>query len=395
MKTMPPTPLQIFLSFLKLGCMAFGGPIAHLGYFEEEFVRRRKWLTAVAYADMVALCQFLPGPASSQVGFAIGHLKGGVIGAFAAWLGFTLPSALLMIGFALGLSSAGELAGAGWVTGLKLAAVAVVAQAVLGMAVKLCPDRLRAIIGLGAAALLLVVEEAFFQVLVIVIGGLLGWVFFREKPAPEALNIADKKAKKGAWVWLLLFFIGLLGLPLARHFSDSENLAVLEGFYRAGALVFGGGHVVLPLLDSFTVGQGWIEQDVFIAGYGAAQALPGPLFSFAGFLGAALQEGPGGMAGGLLALVAIYLPSWFLVLGVLPYWNRLRTQEAVRAALQGTNAAVVGLLGAAFLGPIWSVAATDSSRIAFALGVFALLHYTRTPVWILVAGCAGLGSLVF
>jgi len=389
-----PTPLRIFLSFLKLGCVAFGGPVAHLGYFEEEFVRKRKWISESEYADLVALCQFLPGPASSQVGFAIGRIRGGVPGAFLAWVGFTLPSAVLMIGMAVGLSVLGDLRGAGWIVGLKLAAVAVVANAIWNMAGKLCPDRERALIALAGAAVLLVMSDALWQVAVIAAGAVIGWLLFGKEANPQDEERTGEEKQSG-WPYLAVFALLLIGLPVVREFYSGEWIAVTEGFYRAGSLVFGGGHVVLPLLESFTVGQGWVSQDTFLAGYGAAQALPGPLFAFAGFLGASLAEGPGGVAGGILALVVIYLPSWLLVLGALPYWERLRRLKSAQAALMGTNAAVVGLLLAAFYDPIWTAAVTDSTHLAFAIIAFALLRFAATPPWLLVVASAGAGWVLF
>lgn len=394
MKMERATPGQIFLSFLKLGCLSFGGPVAHLGYFQEEFVRRRQWVSASEYADLVALCQFLPGPASSQVGFAIGHRQGGIAGAFLAWIGFTLPSAVLMIGLALGLSAVGDLSGAGWIIGLKLAAVAVVANAIWSMAGKLCPDRERALIALAAATLLLLMKDAFWQVAAIVLGALAGLILFRRSTVTPPAARADIRTRSG-WPWLAAFGLLLVGLPMVREFHPTGWLAVVEGFYRAGALVFGGGHVVLPLLDTFTVGQGWVDQDTFLAGYGAAQALPGPLFAYTSFLGASLSAGPGGVAGGLLALIATYVPSWLLVLGALPYWERLRLLSSAQAALLGANAAVVGLLLAAFYDPVWTVAVTDSTRLAFALVVFGLLRFVATPPWLLVLMSAGAGFLLW
>lgn len=388
------TQLQIFLSFLKLGCVAFGGPVAHLGYFEEEFVRKRKWISESEYADLIALCQFLPGPASSQVGFAIGHHRGGVPGAFLAWIGFTAPAAVLMIGLAVGLSALGDLRGAGWIVGLKLAAVAVLANAIWSMASTLCPDRRRALIALASAAILLVTADAYWQVAVIAAGALTGWMLFKKKVnEPEAESLEERT--RSGWLYLAAFGLILIGLPIAREIHPGGLIAVIEGFYRAGSLVFGGGHVVLPLLDSFTVGQGWVDQDTFLAGYGAAQAVPGPLFAFTGFLGASITVGPGGISGGLIALVATYVPSWLLVLGALPYWERLRRLKFAQAALMGTNAAVVGLLLAAFYDPIWTVAVTDSLRLAFALVVFALLRFAATPPWLLVLLSAGIGYFLF
>lgn len=389
-----PSRLQIFLSFLKLGCVAFGGPVAHLGYFQEEFVRKRKWVSEPEYADLVALCQFLPGPASSQIGFSIGLRQGGVAGAFLAWLGFTLPSAVLMIGFAAGLNSLNDLAGAGWISGLKLAAVAVVANAIWSMAGSLCPDRARALIALASAAALLVLGNAFWQVGVMVGGALVGWLLFRGKanvPKPDG----HAEVPRTGWPYLVAFFLLLVGLPTLSVIWPNSWLQVGEGFYRAGSLVFGGGHVILPLLDAFTVDPGWVGEDAFLAGYGAAQALPGPLFAFSGYLGATITAGPGGLAGGLLALTAAFLPSWLLILGALPYWERLRRLKSAQAALMGTNAAVVGLLLAAFHDPIWTVAVTDSIRLAFALVVFALLRFAAVPPWLLVVLSAGAGYLLF
>lgn len=388
-----PSRLQIFSNFLKLGCLAFGGPVAHLGYFQAEFVRRRQWLSESEFADLVALCQFLPGPASSQVGFAIGHRQGGVYGAFLAWLGFTLPSAVLMIGLAVGLSALGDLQGAGWIAGLKLAAVAVVANAIWNMAGKLCPDRQRALIALASAAFLVLMAEAFWQIAVIAAGALAGWLIFRKQASGPDTGVSEKPAQSG-WPYLLVFGSFLMGLPLARELNPDGWIDVVEGFYRAGSLVFGGGHVMLPLLDTFTVGQGWVEQDTFLAGYGAAQALPGPLFTFSGFLGATMAAGPGGVCGGLLALLAINVPSWLLVLGALPYWERLRRLKGAQAALMGTNAAVVGLLLAAFYDPIWSAAVTDSTRMAFAMAVFALLRFAAAPPALLVLLSAGVGAVL-
>jgi len=384
------SPIAVFTAFLKLGCVSFGGPVAHLGFFQEELVRKRRWLSDRDYADLVALCQFLPGPASSQVGFGIGLKRAGVGGAFAAWIGFTLPSAVLMLGFALGLAALGDIREAGWIVGLKLAAVAVVANAVWNMAAKLCPDRPRALLALGVAALLSLVAQAAWQVAAILLGALLGWLLFRRRAESDE-NAEEWDARQAGWPWLALFFALLAGLPIAAHFAPAQWLAVLDGFYRAGSLVFGGGHVVLPLLDTFTVGQGWIGRDAFLAGYGAAQALPGPLFAFSCFLGASLSAGPGGVPGGLLALGAIYLPSWLLVLGAMPYWDRLRCYRAAQAALMGANAAVVGLLLAALYDPIWTVGVTGPERFAFALAAFGLLRFAAVPPWALVLASAGAG----
>lgn len=383
----------MFLVFLRLGCVCFGGPVAHLGYFRDEFVERRGWLSDGEYADLVALCQFLPGPASSQVGYALGLRQAGFWGGAAAWLGFTLPSAALMIGFAFGMGSLGSLASAGWVVGLKLVAVAVVAHALWGMAVKLCPDWPRQLMAGLTCGWLLTSYSVGGQVVVILLGALVGRFWFVGAvggPPP----VKDRNSPKGGPIWLGLFFAGLIGLPILA-IGGGETIAIIDGFYRAGSLVFGGGHVVLPLLDAFTVGQGWIQQEVFLAGYGAAQALPGPLFAFTAFLGTSVNLGPGGVGGGVLALVATYVPSLLLILGVMPYWDRLRAMPAAQAALRGANAVVVGLLAAALVNPIGLHALTSPVRIVFAVLALVLLRFTKIPVWALVPACAVAGAALF
>lgn len=382
-------------AFARLGCTAFGGPVAHLGYFHEEFVRRRGWISEKEYADLVALCQFLPGPASSQVGFAIGLKQAGLAGGMAAWLTFTAPSVILMIGFAFGLNAIGSVADAGWLIGLKLAAVAVVANALWGMATQLCPDRTRAALALLAAALLLISGGPLCQPMVIALGAAAGWLLLRQKAeATVTQQPRPATSSRMGWVWLLAFVLLLAGLPILAVIMDSEVLAVLDAFYRAGSLVFGGGHVVLPLLDNLIVVSGWLSADSFLAGYGAAQALPGPLFAFSAFLGSAMQVGPGGVAGGLLALGAIYLPSLLLVLGAMPYWERLRHSAHASAALAGANAAVVGLLLAALYDPVWISAVTSPARFAFALLVFGLLRLSKLPVWAIVGIAAVAGQIL-
>lgn len=390
--------MDVLWSFLKLGCLSFGGPVAHLGYFEAEFVRKRQWLTDMEYADLVALCQFLPGPASSQVGFSIGYKRGGLSAAFLAWVGFTLPSAVLMILFAAGLSAWGEVGQRdGWLLGLKLAAVAVVANAIANMGRKLCPDRERLILAIVAAVFLVLVENPLWQMGVILVGAIFGWLYWRPSMKQESANAPSSQTTSGkGWVYLLLFGGLLCGLPLGIHVWDAPFWLEVGGrFYRAGALVFGGGHVVLPLLNSFTVSEGWIAQETFLAGYSTAQALPGPLFAFSAFLGGSIDGLSGVFGGGLLALVAIYLPSWLLVLGVIPYWELLRTQKGAQAALMGTNAVVVGLLMAAFYDPIWIVSVQSQEAFAMALGAFGVLRYGACTPWVLVIGCAALGVAVF
>ena len=387
------TPLEVFIVFLRLGCVSFGGPVAHLGYFREAFVTRLKWLSDEEYADLVALCQFLPGPASSQVGYALGLRRAGFMGGLAAWLGFTLPSAALMIGFALGLGSLGALDSAGWVVGLKLVAVAVVAHALWGMAVKLCPDWQRQLLGGITCGVLLTSTGVGGQVVMILFGAIVGRIWLSDA-STDSVAIEASGSNKSGVGWLVMFFAGLLLLPVIA-LQGGETLQVIDGFYRAGSLVFGGGHVVLPLLDAFTVGRGWVDEDTFLAGYGAAQALPGPLFAFTAFLGSSISAGPGGIGGGVIALIATYVPSLLLILGVMPYWNRLRKLPSAQGMLRGANAVVVGLLAAALVNPIGLHALTDLWRWVFAAVAFVLLKFTKFPVWALVGVGALAGAVLF
>ncbi len=387
-----PSWLRVFLIFLKLGLTSFGGPIAHLGYLRSEFVERRKWLEAGAYADLVALCQFLPGPASSQVGIALGALRAGLRGAFAAWLGFTLPSAAIMIAFAYGLHLLPDASAAGWLHGLKLAAVAVVAQAVWSMGRQFCGDRLRASFAVLAAVTVLLWTSAWAQMAVIALGALGGWRWLSAAQT-HAVAHADFRIRRwiSALAWVLFF--ALLGaLPVAAAVTGSMGLAMFDAFYRAGALVFGGGHVVLPLLRATVVPAGWMSDNDFLAGYGMAQALPGPLFSFAAYLGAASHGGAQGWAGGLMALAAIFLPAFLLVLGALPHWNQWRSRPLLRAALDGVYAVVVGILLAALYNPIFLSAVRGPIDLVLALGAFALLQFWKvSPLW--VVALAALGGL--
>lgn len=375
---------EILLTFLRLGCTSFGGPVAHLGFYRAELVQRRRWLDEATFADIVALCQFLPGPASSQTAVAIGMLRAGLPGGLAAWLGFTLPSAVLMVGFAVGAALVGDPAQAPWLHGLKIVAVAVVAQAVWGMGRTLCPDRLRASMAVGAAIVALAVPSAAGQVGAIAVGAAIGWLAL---PAPAvapggALHFGVRRPT--AVAALALFLVLLAGLPLLAAATGDHALALLDRFYRAGALVFGGGHVVLPLLQQAVVPPGWIAPDAFLAGYGAAQALPGPLFAFAAYLGAAMQPAPSGLASALLCLLAIYLPSLLLLVGVLPFWDGLRRRTAVQSALRGVNATVVGLLLAALYTPVWTSAITGPGDFAIALAAFLALVFWRLPPWLVV-----------
>ena len=384
------TPGEVFGAFLKLGLTAFGGPIAHLGYFREELVLRRRWLDEAAYADLVALCQFLPGPASSQVGFSLGLLRAGPLGALAAWTAFTLPSALLLVAFAI---IAGTLEGPlalGIVHGLKLVAVAVVAQAVWGMARSLTPDRQRATLAVIAIAAVVLLPGAIGQIAAIVLGVIGGLAVCRDgAQAPVSVTHFPVSARAG-WSALALFAILLLGLPLLAGVTNWPGLDLFDGFYRAGALVFGGGHVVLPLLESETVARGWLSRDAFMAGYGATQAVPGPLFTFAAYLGMLAQS----WAGAALALVAVFLPGFLLLVGVLPFWNRLRAAPLAQAGMRGANAAVVGVLGAALYDPVITSAVLTPLDMALATAGFVALIVWKAPPWVVVLALATAGGLI-
>jgi chromate transporter len=390
-----PETLRVFL---KLGLTSFGGPIAHLGYFRDEFVLRRKWLGDAAYADLVALCQFLPGPASSQVGIAIGLMRAGLPGALAAWCGFTLPSALAMILFAYGVDGFAGDAGGGWLRGLKVVAVAVVANAIWGMARTLSADRERATLTVVAAAIVLFWPGAPGQVGAILLGAAIGILFLGGAANGESGGrLVVPIGRRTAMVSLALFFILLLGLPVLAGTVDSMALRLLDSFYRAGSLVFGGGHVVLPLLQAEVVGPGWVTRDAFVAGYGAAQAVPGPLFTFAAYLGAVMMPEPDGAVGGLLCLLAIFLPSVLLVIGVLPFWDGLRRRPQAQAMLRGVNAAVVGLLLAAFYDPVWTSGIRTPVDFALAAAALLLLAFWQLPPWLVVLatalGGAGLAAV--
>ncbi len=385
--------LEVLWVFLRLGLTSFGGPVAHLGYFRTEFVERRRWLDDRSYGDLVALCQFLPGPASSQVGMALGLGRAGWAGALAAWLGFTLPSAIALILFAYGVAEWSALASSGAVHGLKVVAVAVVAQAVWGMARSLCPDRLRAGIAIGAALLVLALPTAAGQVGAIVLGGLVGrWRLKLQHLTPATHPSYGVGRRTGAWL-LALFGVLLVVLPLLAASFASPWLSASAVFYQAGALVFGGGHVVLPLLQAGVVPPGWVSNDAFLAGYGAAQAVPGPLFTFAAYLGAAMPAPLGGWAGGLVLLGVIFVPAFLLVAGALPFWEAMRQRDGVQRAMGGINAAVVGLLGAALYDPVWTSAIHSRTDFALALAAFGLLVHARlSPV--LVVALAALAGWV-
>ena len=385
---------EVLGAFFRLGLTSFGGPVAHLGYFREEFVHRRRWLDDNSYADLVALCQFLPGPASSQVGIAVGLLRGGYAGALAAWIGFTLPSAVAMVLFGYGIGALGNAAGSGWLHGLKVAAVAVVAQAVLGMARTLAPDRSRATLAVVAAIIALGVPSSWGQIGAIVLGGIVGALLLRggEEIAPAALPLHMSRVL-GALL-LAVFFVLLIGLPLLAAAIPSQGLKEFDAFYRAGSLVFGGGHVVLPLLQASVVPPGWVDNDAFLAGYGAAQAVPGPLFTFAAYLGTVMRPPPNGWIGAAICLIAIFLPSFLLVIGALPFWEQLRRRPVAQASLRGVNAAVVGLLLAALYQPVWTVGITDAADFALAVAAFLLLFMWQTPPWLVVILSAAAGALI-
>lgn len=389
------SPLTVFLAFLKLGLTSFGGPVAHIGYFREEFVARRRWLDDADFTDLVALCQFLPGPASSQVGIGLGAFQAGIPGAIAAWLGFTLPSAVLLILFALMVSQWGGATAGQWLHGLKVVAVAVVAQAVWTMARTLCPDRARGTLAILGAVLALAWSTAIGQLAAIAATGLLGLALDLTRPLPVREEHHAVPVSQGLGLALLgLFFLLLMGLPLLATGSGSVPLAMLDGFYRSGALIFGGGHVMLPLLKAELVTPGWIDLDLFLAGYGAAQAIPGPLSTFAAYLGT-VMPGPGGWGWGVACLVAIFLPSFLLVLGVLPFWEGLRRQPRVQAALAGINAGVVGLLLAALYQPVWTGSIHDPGDFSLGLAAFGLLVLWQWPPWVVVALTALAGALFF
>lgn len=391
--------MSIFLTFLKLGLTAFGGPVAHLGYFRTEFVERQKWLDDKHYADLVALCQFLPGPASSQVGLSLGLLRGGYRGALAAWLGFTLPSAIFLIVFAL-LLNAGETLPSGLLQGLKIVAVAVVAQAIWGMAKQLCPDNISKSAAIIAACLVLLIPSVWGQIVVILLAAIIGYFVYQPaKQEDTCHNTPDNHSAanlntSSALFWFALFFGLLLGLPILAQLTNAESIEIVDAYYRSGSLVFGGGHVVLPLLQAEVVPTGWLSNETFLAGYGVTQAVPGPLFTFAAFLGASSTQSISGVFGGLLALLAIFLPSFLLVIGIMPFWSKLRHLTSIQGALAGINAAVVGLLLAAFYHPIWTSGIEQAAHVVFALLAFAALTLWKQPPWLVVI-LAALGGWLF
>src|SRR5262245_17887285 len=385
--------LEVLGVATRLGLTSFGGPVAHLGYFREEYVRRRRWITEDAFADLVALCQFLPGPTSSQVGVAIGILRAGLRGAVASWLGFTLPSALALVAFAYGLQRFG-VTDAGWLHGLKIAAVAVVANAVWGMARSLAPDRQRATVAILSAAVVLSWPGTAGQIFVIVLAGLVGWRLLPGASVERRVSLPVPIGRRTAVASLVVFFALLGILPLLRQVVMNQAFVVFDSFFRVGSLVFGGGHVVLPLLQAEVVPPGWVTNEEFVAGYGAAQAVPGPLLTFAAYLGAVMHQQPNGIAGAAIALVAIFLPTFLMVIGALPFLSALRTRPSFQAALRGINAGVVGLLVAALYRPVWTSAIHTPADLALALITFALLALWAVPPWLVVIFAAIGGAVL-
>ena len=375
---------EVLRVFLRLGLTSFGGPIVHLGYFRTEFVERRKWLDEKTYADLIALSQFLPGPASTKVGIAVGFFRAGYAGALTAWAGFTLPSALALVLFAYGVGRFGDALGSGWLHGLKVVAVAVVAQAVLGMMRSLAPDRDRATVAVAAAVIVLAFPTAWGQIGAIILGFAAGVTMLHVNVPADHVSLPLKVGRTTGAVLLTVFFAILLGLPLLIAVVPNHSLQLFEAFYRAGSLVFGGGHVVLPLLQASVVPPGWVSNDAFLAGYGAAQAVPGPLFTFAAYLGAVMGPQPNGGLGATLCLVAMFLPSFFLTIGALPFWDELRRRPAAQSALRGVNAAVVGLLLAALYNPVWTSGISSGADFALAVAGFLLLFMWKVPPWLVV-----------
>ncbi|CAN7410545.1 chromate transporter [Rossellomorea sp. LjRoot5] len=382
------TLLEILIISTRLGFTSFGGPVAHLGYFHEEYVRRRKWMDEKSYADLVALCQFLPGPASSQVGMGIGIMRAGVLGGIVSFLGFTMPSVVALVLFALVLQGMG-VTDAGWIHGLKIVAVAVVGHAILGMAQKLTPDLKRKAIALFALVVILMWQTAISQVAVILLSALIGFLLYKHSASDQEASVKIPISRRLAVICLLIFFGLLILLPIVREATTLEWVALFDSFYRSGSLVFGGGHVVLPLLEREFVPTGWLTEEQFLAGYGAAQAVPGPLFTFAAYIGAVIN----GWKGGMLATVAIFLPAFLLITGALPFWDSLRQNPKIKGALMGVNAAVVGILIAAFYHPIWTSSILTPVDFAFAAILFSMLVFWKLPPWMVVIAGA-LGGLV-
>ncbi len=379
-----PSAWAVFLIFLRLGLTSFGGPVAHLGYFRDELIVRRRWMTERQYADLLALCHFLPGPSSSQVGLGLGISQAGYAGAFAAWLGFTMPSALVLILIAFGISSNSDIIPATALHGLAIVAVAVIAQAVWGMARNLCPDKPRLTLMVVVTCFLLLFPSVWAQVIAMLAAAVTAWFLFKPEANEQDTPLNTPIKRSHGVLWLTVFFVLLFSLPVLAKLFPTQALVLFDSFYRAGSLVFGGGHVVLPLLQAETVPSGWVSQEVFLGGYGATQAMPGPLFTFAAFLGASMSTPYGAFITGMLCLLAIFLPSFLLVVGALPFWEGLRHQRHIRAALMGVNAAVVGLLLAALYSHAWVDAIQSSKDFALALVALTALMVWKLPPWLVV-----------
>lgn len=386
--------LQVFFTALKLGCTSFGGPIAHLSYFHDEYVTKKKWISAHAYADLVALCQFLPGPASSQVGMAIGLSRAGIFGAIVSWIGFTLPSALILILFGLGLSAMDVSNHKQWLHGLNVVAVAVVAQAILGMGKKLCPDKERLTIAVITSVILLFFSSAVLQVSVLIVSGIFGVYFLKSNEDLPHEPIHQGKKTIGLF-FLGLFVLLLFLLPLLRSSFDLVEIQYFDSFYRAGALVFGGGHVVLPLLQAEVVPTGWVSNDLFMAGYGLSNAIPGPLFAFSSFLGAVSSVNPHGWTGATLCLVAVFFPSFLLIVGALPFWEQMRKNQIIRRAMLGINASVVGILLTALYHPVWTSSVFSPKDFALVIVGFLLLEFWKLPSWFVVVVTVAVSVLIY
>ena len=387
--SVPKNLLTIFAVALRLGLTSFGGPIAHIGFFRQEYVENRRWLTERRFTDLVALCHFLPGPTSSQLGIAVGITRGGILGGILAWIGFTAPSVAILIAFGFGVTEFDDVLNENVLSGLKIAAVAVVAQALWGMSTSLAPDKSRATIAILSGIAILLSPLPFTIVVVIIPAGAFGWYQLRHHVDETQRDDAKYAIPKTVGIaCAFLFFVLLISLPLVRLVAENEILAIFDSFFRSGSLVFGGGHVVLPTLEAEVVRDGWVTTEQFIAGYGASQAIPGPLFTFSAYLGTVMESGPGGIPGGLIALVAIFLPSFLLVIAILPFWNQLNQAHRFRAALVGINASVVGILAAALFDPVWTSTIKQPSDFALAIAAFGLLVFWKLPPWLVVVLCA-------
>ena len=386
--------LTIFAVALRLGLTSFGGPVAHIGFFRQEYVENRRWLSESRFSDLVALCHFLPGPTSSQLGIAVGITRGGILGGILAWIGFTAPSAAILIAFGFGVTEFDDILDERWLSGLKIAAVAVVAQALWGMSTSLAPDKTRATVAILSGIAILLSPLPFTIIVVIVLAGTFGWFQLRHQVDETKRDDSSYSIPKAVGiVCATLFFALLIAMPIVRLINENDVLAIFDSFFRSGSLVFGGGHVVLPTLEAEVVENGWVTTEQFIAGYGASQAIPGPLFTFSAYLGTVMETGPGGISGGLIALAAIFLPSFLLVIAILPFWDRLSQTHRFRAALVGINAAVVGVLAAALYDPVWTSSIKDASDFALAAAAFGLLVFWKLPPWLVVILCASAGAV--